>query len=181
MRGVQADDAAAFGVLCGRMAPRALGLAASICVDRENAPDAVQEGFLSVWRGRAAYEPERGEVHHWILGIVRNRAIDNRRRNGRHTRNRCASDGTPELRAQGDVLADVIAADTARELQLRLGDLPVLQREIITLAFFKQLTHQEIADHLGVPLGTVKSRIRLATARLRLTVGVPHDLPGAAA
>lgn len=168
MRLVQADDAAAFGALYDRLAPRALKVARSVCVDVDRACDALQEGFTAIWRGRAQYEPRRGEVSTWAFGIVRHRAIDSLRRDVRHDRRRAdRGDALEELHAPGDVQTDAIAADDARELRALMAELPATQREVIELAFFGQLTHAEIAGRLALPVGTVKGRMRLGMKKLR--------------
>ena len=166
---VQDDDVAAFGELYDRLAPRALALAGGVLGRRaDRAADAVQEGFLAMWRGRAAYRADRGEVHTWVLGIVRHRAIDSLRRHRRHDRRRSDGEGIADtLVAPGDVHGDAVAADDGRRLRELLIDLPVTQRDVIALAYFGQLTHAEIAAHLTLPVGTVKGRMRLGLIKLR--------------
>lgn len=164
---VQADDADAFGLLYDRLAPAAMRVAQAICGDRNRAEDAVQEAFLSAWRSRSAYRAQRGAVGTWVLGIVRNRAIDSLRRDMRHDR---AHDGREDilecLPDRLGVEAEVVKRDEAQRLRAALMPLPVTQREAVALAFFGQLSHSEVARTLGVPLGTVKGRIRLALDKL---------------
>ncbi len=169
MRLVQAaDDTEAFAVLYDRLAPAAVQLARRICLDSDRAQDAVQDGFLSIWRGRAGYEPDRGEVHTWMFEIVRNRAIDSWRRTDRHDSRRSGTETAAEqLPAPGDVETDAVAHEDARRLHVLLADLPAAQREVITLAYFGQLSHTEISDALELPLGTVKGRMRLGLTTLR--------------
>jgi RNA polymerase sigma-70 factor (ECF subfamily) len=168
MRCVQENVAEAFDALYDRLAPKALRVAGGVCADDDRARDAVQDGFLSIWRGRARYRPERGEVHTWAFEIVRNRAIDSQRRNGRHDRRRHDLDGVAgQLYAPDDPEADAVASDDARHLRALLADLPATQREVIALAYFGQLSHSEIALELGLPVGTVKSRMRLGLSNLR--------------
>ena len=166
---VQDDDVLAFAELYDRLAPRALAVAGGVLSgSADRASDAVQEGFLAMWRGRAAYRADRGEVHTWVLGIVRNRAIDSLRHHRRHDRRRVDGEGLADrLVAPGDVQGDAVAADDGRRLRALLTDLPVAQREVIALAYFGQLTHAEIAAHLSVPEGTVKGRMRLGLHKLR--------------
>ena len=166
---VQNDDVEAFAELHARLAPRALAVARGVLGARaDRATDAVQEGFLSMWRNREAYRSERGEVHSWVFGIVRNRAIDSQRRHRQHDRQ--WDDGTlmeDTLAAAGDVPTDTVAADDGRRLRELMTELPSAQREVIALAYFGQLSHSEIATHLTLPLGTVKGRMRLGLRRLR--------------
>ena len=166
---VQDGDVAAFGELYNRLAPRAFGIASGVLgTTADRAGDAVQEGFLATWRHRGAYRADRGDVHSWVLGIVRNRAIDSLRRHRRHDGRR--EDGEPiaeTLVAPVDVHADAVASDEGRRLRQLLSELPDAQREVIALAFFGQLTHAEIAARLTLPMGTVKGRMRLGLIRLR--------------
>lgn len=165
---VQADDAQAFGALYDRLAPRALRLASGLCPSGDQAQDAVQDGFLSMWRGRAGYRPESGEVHSWAFSIVHNRAIDHQRRNRRHDGRRDGLEGVVEgLRAPGDLEADAVVADDAGRLRALLTGLPAAQREVIALAYFGELSHTEIAERLELPVGTVKGRMRLGLLKLR--------------
>lgn len=166
---VQGGDVVAFGELYDRLAPRAFGVAGGVLgPGADRASDAVQEAFLSVWRNRCAYRSDRGEVQSWVFGIVRNRAIDSLRRHHRHDRLRADGDGIDRtLAAPDDVPSLAVAGDDARRLRGLLGDLPDAQREVITLAYFGQLTHSEIAARLALPVGTVKGRMRLGLIGLR--------------
>lgn len=169
MKRAQADDTVAFGRLYDRLAPRAFGIALRVLNgDRERAHDATQEGFLSLWRSRAYYRPGRGPVQAWAFGIVRNRAIDTLRRNGRHDEHRSNSEHSLEfLAAPGDLEASVIGATDSGALRPLLAQLPEEQREVIVLAYYGELSHTEIARHLTLPVGTVKGRMRLGLIRMR--------------
>ena len=165
---VQNDDVAAFGELYNRLAPSAFGVARGLLGTADRAGDAVQEGFLATWRHRAAYRADGGEVHAWVLGIVRHRAMDSLRRHRRHDGRRADGEGVPEtLVGPVDVHADTVAGDEGRRLRALLTELPDAQREVIALAFFGQLTHAEIAARLALPVGTVKGRMRLGLTKLR--------------
>jgi RNA polymerase sigma-70 factor (ECF subfamily) len=168
MRLVQGDDTEAFAALHDRLAARALRVARGVLPRDDHAGDVVQDAFLSVWRARAAYESERSDVHAWVFGIVRNRAIDSIRRNTRHEYAREYRDGTAEkLPAAGCLEADAIVREQARELRVTLAGLPVAQREVIALAYFGELSHTEIAHELALPVGTIKGRMRLGLNKLR--------------
>ena len=178
MRRVQADDANAFAVLFNRHHGRALGVARAVCGDRGRSEDAVQEGFLTIWRSRATFRSGRGSFKGWAMTIVRHRALDGVRGERSGTRPQSA---TTELQAPieapGSVEDDAIARDDAKRLQAALGQLPDAQAEVIVLAFYGQLSHSEISAQLDLPPGTVKGRMRLGLEKLREaadTVSVPN-------
>ena len=164
---VVAGDVGAFGVLYDRFCDRAYHVALSVCGDDGDAQDAVQEAFLSLWRTRAGYRPDRGTVAAWLLTAVRNRAVDVARRYARHTNHRAGDDRLDEHPAADDISAGVIQRDDAGRLRSQLAQLPDHQREVITLAYFGQLSHNEIAAQLKLPTGTVKGRMRLGMQKLR--------------
>lgn len=154
---VQADDAAAFGVLFDRHYPSALAVAGSVCRDRGRAEDAVQEGFLATWRSRATYRPDRGSFRSWSMAMVRHRAIDSVRAEGASTRPRLASvEHLDVVAAPGSVQQEAIDMSQGDALRASLADLPDAQAEVIALAFYGGLTHSEIATQLELPPGTVK-------------------------
>ena len=162
-----AGSAEAFGELFDRYGDRAYRVALAVCHDDGRAQDAVQEGFLSVWRSRDSYRPQRGTVAAWLLTVVRHRAIDIARSNGRHSARRDSDDQLEARAAPVDVTESVIKRDDADRLQASLALLPDAQAEVITLAFYGQLSHTEIATQLCLPAGTVKGRMRLGLHRLR--------------
>lgn len=146
----------------------AFGVAYRILEDHAAAEDVVQEAFLSVWRQAGSYRPERGAVRTWILAITRNAAIDRRRgRQGRAQYDQPLGDAAMRVAAADDPDRETMTALLGEEVRAALAQLPCEQREVIDLAFFSGLTHQEIAERLGLPLGTVKGRIRLALHKLR--------------
>ena len=161
-------DVDAFEHLYDRYAARAYRVARSISRDDGRAEDAVQEAFLAVWRAREAYRPELGTVAAWILTTVRHRAIDLARRNGKHASRRADSDLLPSQPASDDVAAEAMASADAPRLRALLEQIPEAQREVIVLAYYGQLSHVEIADHLDLPPGTVKGRMRLGLQKLRV-------------
>jgi RNA polymerase sigma-70 factor, ECF subfamily len=163
MERVQRDERGAFRALYHRHA--AAALAAARTVDPGRAEDAVQEGFISVWRGRARYRP-RGSVRAWIVTIVRRRALDLARSENRRSRSGGAADGAAVL-PSGSLVDQTIARAEDTSLWAAVRDLPGLQREVIVLAFYGGLTHHQIAERLALPEGTVKGRMRLGLERLR--------------
>jgi RNA polymerase sigma-70 factor, ECF subfamily len=170
MRQIESGNTDAFEELYERYRARAHRVARSICHDDDRAEDAVQEAFASIWRGRAPYRLQRGSVAAWLLSVVRYRAIDVARRNGTHATRR-AGEGLIESRSAPDDVADqAVARAEAARLHALLERLPEAQREVIALAFYRHLTHTEIATALGLPTGTVKSRVRLGLQKLRAEI-----------
>lgn len=168
---VQRDDARAFEVLYDRHWNAVFWLAMRILDDRGLAADVTQEAFTALWRHRDQYRPDRGRLKWWLLSIVRNRAINVQRRH---------RDDVPRTPPPFELIAapdsteeEVLAGDEQRELAVLVAHLPSDQRAVIELAFYKGLSHAEITERLGVPLGTIKGRIRSALDRLRLAL--PHD------
>jgi RNA polymerase sigma-70 factor, ECF subfamily len=146
----------------------ARALACRLLYDPSEAEDIVQDVFLTLWRRPECFDPERGTARAWLLTVVRNRSLDRLRR-------RCHQSGAdvweladrlPDPQA-ADVL-DELASAARGELLWRLVDcLPPCQADLIRRAFISGQTHQEIAEATGLPLGTVKSRIRLGLDKLR--------------
>jgi RNA polymerase sigma-70 factor, ECF subfamily len=162
---VQAGDIRAFEQLYDRHAMRAFRIARSVCPDAGRAEDAVQEGFLSVWRGRMSYRSTYS-FRSWAMKIIRNRAIDASRREG--SRPPVAEQREDEADpACASVDEQALARAEAEALRATLKRLPRPQSEVITLAYFGQMTHSEIAQRLSLPAGTVKGRMRLGLEKLR--------------
>ena len=166
MASVRDGSVAAFEVLYDRYCHRAYRIARSVCRDDGRSQEAVQEAFVAIWKSRANYE-DRGNVPAWVLTLVRHRSIDVARRNDPHASHRADEDLLQSLPASDRVADQAADRAQARDLISVLALLPDEQREVITLAFYGQLTHLEIAAHLELPLGTVKGRMRLGMQRLR--------------
>ena len=164
---IQQGDMRAFEAFYDRHVALALGAATRILHDRSLAEDAVQEGFVGIWRSRASYRPQAATAKSWLLVIVRNRAIDLSRRD--RTRPSVPADDVElaGLHAPGCTEEEVIAESDHQELRAQLQRLPDEQRRAIELAYFGGLTHGEIARQLGLPLGTAKGRVRLGLEKLR--------------
>lgn len=165
---VQRDDARAFETLYDRHYSAVFWLAMRILDDHGLADDVTQEAFVALWRNREQYRPDRGRLKWWLQSIVRNRAIDLQRRNrGDVPRLAPASDLSV---APDSTEEEVLAGDERRELAALVAHLPSEQRAVIELAFYTGLSHAEITERLGIPLGTTKGRIRSALERLRLAL-----------
>ena len=171
MSRVSAGSVDSFVDLYDRYCDRAYRTARSVCHDDGSAQEALQEGFLSVWNSRANYHPQRGSVGAWLLTVIRYRAIDVARGNHRHTSRRADEDQFTTGSAADDPLEIVVRRDDAQRLRASLATLPDAQAAVITLAYYGQLTHTEIAACLGLPTGTVKGRMRLGLQRLQQEIG----------
>ncbi len=164
-------DGDALAELYDRYARPVYSLALRILRDARDAEDVVQEVFAQAWRQASRYTATRGAVAAWLLTLARSRAIDRLR--ARRARPEGASDDAAALRlmdASPPIEHQLLSAEQIARVRAALGDLPVLQRVAIELAYFEGLSHVEIADHLEQPLGTVKTRIRLAMGKLRETL-----------
>lgn len=162
-------DTEAFAAFYDRYAPRAFGLALQLLRNRPDAEDVLQETFLQVWRSAGRYDPGRASAEAWLLMLARSRAVDRLRRR----RAVGGSDDLPDVPTGPDPAELPELRDEGCRLATALGHLPPEQREPIALAFYRGMTHDQIARHLAVPLGTVKTRIRLGLTRLRDRIGRP--------
>jgi RNA polymerase sigma-70 factor (ECF subfamily) len=162
-------DPDAFEVFYDRHGGVAYSLAYRIVGERGAAEDVVQEAFISIWRSGARYDRARGSVRSWMLGIVRNRAIDAlRSKAGRAPKLDFDDDAVLEHRPAAELTdSEALRRETAHELRGALGELPGEQSKVIELAYFGGFSHSEIATMLEVPLGTVKGRMRLGLEKIR--------------
>jgi RNA polymerase sigma factor (sigma-70 family) len=164
-----ADDPDAFRQCYEQLGPVVLAYVQKF-VPRDEAEDVRQQVFLEVWRSRTRYDTDR-RIEPWVLAIAKRRAIDHLRR-----RSRTPDDPVAELPAAGrDGLTHFADAHAeASELRDALNELPAAQRETLELAYFQDMTQVQIADQLGVPLGTIKARSSRALRSLAATL-VPGD------
>jgi RNA polymerase sigma-70 factor (ECF subfamily) len=170
---IAAGDETSLALLHDRYRLFAHALAFRVLGDGARAEDVVQDAFLAVWRRARTYAPERGSARTWLATIVRNRAIDL----VRSPRERMARPERTDTERLGSVMdpaplvVDEVVGALDRDLvRAAVEGLPDDQRSAIGLAFFRGLSHSEISAQTGVPLGTVKSRIRLGIQRLRGTL-----------
>ena len=164
LEAVGRGDDDALGVLYDRFGRLAFRLAFRILRDRALAEDAVQEAFLAVWRSADAYKRERAKPSTWILTVVHRRAVDIVRRE--QSRRGEPLELAPEP-SVGPVDEDAVLRDRRAAVQAALSELPGDQRQALELAYYGGLTQSELAERLGVPLGTVKSRMFAGLGRLR--------------
>jgi RNA polymerase sigma-70 factor (ECF subfamily) len=165
------QDVQAFETLYDRYGNLVYSVSLRILTDVQAAEDVVQEVFLRVWRKPDHYSTARGRFLTWLMSVARNRAIDELRSRGRRLRFEVGSapldgDGPRSDESDDPALAAVLA-DQRSAIRGALGTLPPEQRSAIELAYYRGLTQQEIAQTLGEPLGTVKTRIRLGMQKMR--------------
>jgi RNA polymerase sigma-70 factor (ECF subfamily) len=165
---IAARDPDALEVVYDRHGGAAYSLAYRIVGERAAAEDVVQEAFISIWRSGARYDRARGSVRSWMLGVVRNRAIDLLRSKTGRARLDFDDDSILEQRVAGEQTEDeAMQHETADEIRGAIGELPGDQSKVIELAYFGGFSHSEIAGMLNVPLGTVKGRMRLGLEKMR--------------
>jgi RNA polymerase sigma-70 factor (ECF subfamily) len=164
-------DRGAFEDLYRRYSRAVFGLALRRLGDRGRAEDAVQETFASIWRSAASYRPERGAGAPWLFAVARNAIVD-----------RSRARGEPPADAPEEADLEPGPPDRAEEgwvawrVHRALEELPEREREVVALAYWSGLSQSEVADYLGIPLGTVKTRTRAALVRLADILGEElHD------
>jgi RNA polymerase sigma-70 factor (ECF subfamily) len=165
------SEQSALAELYDRFGRPAYGLALRILRDEALAEDAVQEAFLALWRTAARFVPERGKASTWILTLVHRRAVDIVRREERRRTDALEQSPEPESRVAVDEEAWLRLQ--RERVQDALRKLPDQQREAIELAYYGGFTQSELAERLGQPLGTIKSRMFGGLARLRELLGEP--------
>ena len=164
-------DAHALADLYDRFAPVALALAGRILGDRSEAEDVLQIVFTRVWQEAGRYDPSKGSVASWLLSWVRNGAIDRlRRREALRRAALHAVDAAPS--GHGHDAPAIDSSEEKEKLTRAVADLPADQRQVIELAYFEGLSQTQIAQKLGEPLGTVKTRMRLGMNKLRQALPV---------
>ncbi|MCX5401265.1 sigma-70 family RNA polymerase sigma factor [Streptomyces sp. NBC_00102] len=156
-----------WGTLVHTLAARSLG-------DSREAEDVTQQVFLAAWRGRAGYRPERGPLPGWLVGITRRKIADALAARTRRGELAAASAAREQVRGTRGAGPETVL-DRVLVVQ-ELGKLPAVQRHILCMAFFDDLTQVQIAERTGLPLGTVKSHARRALVRMRrsLTAAAPE-------
>jgi RNA polymerase sigma-70 factor (ECF subfamily) len=164
-----AGDSDALLALHKRYANLVYSMAWRVLQDVGMAEEVTQDVFMKLWRQGQRYDPARGRFSAWLLSVTRFAAIDRLRQEGRRP---SVVDLPGEDPEQQTALEQLLATDHAswergQHLRLLLSQLPAEQRQVIELAYFSGLTHSELAEQLGLPLGTVKGRLRLGLERLR--------------
>jgi RNA polymerase sigma-70 factor (ECF subfamily) len=164
---VEASDAEAFATLYDRHSRAAFSLAYRMMGDRQAAEDLAQDAFLKVWRNASSYRAERGSVRTWILSIVHNRGIDQLRSLASRRRTQDRVEASAPRSQQSEAFAEAWRNSQRDQVREALDTLPPEQLKILELAYFSGYTHVEISKLLGLPLGTVKGRMRLGLKKIR--------------
>lgn len=172
----------ALGVLYDRYGRLVYTIAYHVVGDNETAEEITQDAFVRVWESAATYRAEMAKVTSWLVSIARHRAIDELRRRGSRPEQNSVGwpsdsdleniEHLPVLNGPEDAVESAIQSRGIRQM---VALLPPEQRQVLGLAYFKGMSHSQIAEMLGEPLGTVKSRIRTAMQRLRDTL-VEHGM-----
>jgi RNA polymerase sigma-70 factor, ECF subfamily len=164
---VAAGDHRAFEELHRRYARPVLGIALRRIGDRGRAEDATQDTFASLWRSAGRFDPTRGKATSWLFTVARNAIIDGLRRRPEPT-----VDAPPEIPEPGPGPDDAAESEwVSWRVHRALETLPDQERTLVELAYWSGLSQSEIAGHLGIPLGTVKTRTRSALSRLADELG----------
>ena len=166
------NDLAALELLYDRYSTLVFSVSLRVLRDTHLAEHVVQEVFLRLWRQPTSYDPARGRFISWLMSVTRNRSLDELRRVTRRMRSEDAEDDSMgnEIPAVGnldDPQVELMVAEARAAVRAAMTRLPPAQRRVIELSYFSGLTHVEIAERTGDPLGTVKTRVRLGMRKLR--------------
>src|SRR2546430_16314905 len=164
---IAGGDADALGELYDRYGRLAFGVLYRMLPSPEAAEEVTQDAFHSIWRQARSFRPERGSVRTWLLAICRNAAIDRRRTRGKRLEREVTIEAAAEVLPDARVDERVVDRLRAEHIRAVVGRLPREQAEVLALAFWGGYSQSEIAARTDTPLGTVKSRVRLAMNKLR--------------
>lgn len=170
LRAIARGDESALSAFYDATLGKCYALAIRITRTRESAEEVVSDTFTQVWREAHRYDPLRGRPLAWLLSICRSRAIDHlRQRDPAESHADPASLQSGEALTSDDPLELALTLETNNMLREAISRLPKIAQQLLALAFFRGLSHQEIADHTGIPLGSVKTHLRRAQECLRDT------------
>jgi len=170
LKAIAGKEEKALSQLYDRYRVVLFGLLVRILNNREEAEDVLQELFLQVWHRAGDYDSNRGRPFTWLVTLARSRAIDRLRSVA--SRERVATESAREATEEvSDAVADAVRSEQRRIVTSALSQLPEEQQRALVLAYFDGLTQSEIADSLGAPLGTVKTRMRAGMIKLREMLG----------
>ena len=160
-------DPEAFAVLYDRHARAAYSLAYRMMGEKQAAEDIMQDAFLKAWRAAGSYRAKRGSVRTWLLSIVHNRGIDQLRSLASRRRTQDRIEASAPRSQPSEAFAQSWRNSQRERVREALNTLPREQLKVLELAYFSGYTHLEIAELLGIPLGTVKGRMRLGLKKMR--------------
>ncbi|MGE3910030.1 MAG: RNA polymerase sigma factor [Chloroflexota bacterium] len=160
-------DVSALEQLYERHSRAVFSLSLKLLSEREAAEEIVQETFLKLWQRPDAYSPSRGRLIAWLLGVAHHRAIDRLRRRRLEQRYGASQQALEPIVSDRDPVDDVLQSLSGEAVGRALRELPTAQRVAVELAYLRGMTQVEIANALGEPLGTIKTRLRLAMQKLR--------------
>lgn len=166
VRRIAEGDESALAILYDRWAQSVYSLVAHLLKDADGAEDVVEETFWQVWQRASSYDVSRGTVRTWLLTIGRSRALD-RLRSRKRNHDDISADLSLVRDPRSDPSQEVEGAERRQLVYAALIELPDEQRRALELAYFRGLSQSEIADFLGEPLGTIKTRMRLGMQKLR--------------
>jgi RNA polymerase sigma-70 factor (ECF subfamily) len=169
IRRAAAQDQSAFAQLYDRLSGPLYGLCLRVLGNPVDAQDALQDAMIQLWRKAGTYDPELSSVFTWAVRVTRSRAIDRMRARARRKDSQPLeeSDLHEQRGPDDDASVTLQSRESAVAVRECLARLPVEQRSVMELAFYYDLSHQEVADRMSLPLGTVKSRIRRGLTQLR--------------
>lgn len=175
---VARGDAPALEELYNRYSGPVFSMSYSLLRDYSAAEDVTQEVFASLWSRAGRFDPERGVFRHWFLHMGHNRIIDEirkRKRVSMRTADKAPEDAELKLVSPGDTADQAVTSVLFGEATVAMRALPEEQRAAVVMAYIEGSTQQEIADRTGVPLGTVKTRLRLGLIKLRQQMSNPKS------
>lgn len=173
LAGYATGDPEAAAVFVQRFQDRVFGLALSITRDRSEAHEVAQDALVRAWRYAHSYDARRGSVVSWLLGIVRNVALDHVRVTGRRRESSLPELPPAALVDDADIAEDAAVRDDAAHVMSAMRSMPDEQRDALLSVTLSGLSAREYSELTALPLGTVKTRIRLALRKLRDELGAP--------
>ena len=171
---VATGDKRAFGELYDRLAARVMGICMQVLRNRAIAEEITQEVFVEIWRTAPMFSPERGSAQGWVLRLARSRAIDKLRSRMATLARDERTTMLEQLTRYIDVEEDAITSVEGEHLRAAVNDIGEPHRTAIMLTYFGGLTQQQLADHLGIPLGTAKTRVRDGLKKLKSALHVTN-------
>ena len=172
MHRVATGDQRAFSEFYDRLSPRVFGLVRRLVVDHAQSEEVTQEVFLEIWQSATRFDPNKGGASTWVMTMAHRRAVD-RIRAAQAGRDRDTRIGIRDLPRDYDQVAETVEIRIEHErVEVAMAKLSEAQRQAVSLSYYKGYTQSEVSELLGIPLGTVKTRLRDGMIRLRQELGV---------